>query len=179
VLSLLSLVSWRLQLPAHSLRFRDFDNSDLKDFSKRNSSRPPGVLLFWFFDFLQSPFDAQSNLGSVHSLHRIFTQGSNSCGRLCTPCTSLFALLAKGKFRAISYDLQNRNKFRQRTPCVLCAHLAPLSTEEKQLKLILTFTVPSTHNEIHSFIHENTITENCKTMSTPCVGSIFLCYIHK
>jgi len=52
-----SLVSWRLWLPTHSLHFKNFDNLNPKDFSKRNSSRPLGILLFWFFDFLQSPFD--------------------------------------------------------------------------------------------------------------------------
>jgi hypothetical protein len=51
-----------------------------------------------------------------------------------------------------------------------CVHNLHHSTEEKQLKLILTFTVPSPHNEIHSFIHEDTITGNCKQCPLHALG---------
>jgi hypothetical protein len=37
------------------LEFTDFDNLDLKGFSKRKSSHPPGILLSWFFDFYKVP----------------------------------------------------------------------------------------------------------------------------
>jgi len=47
-----------------------------------------------------------------------------SCGWLCMPYSSRFSLLEKGKFCAISSKLRDRNISRQRTPCVLCAHLA-------------------------------------------------------
>jgi hypothetical protein len=53
----------------HSLCFRDFDNSYLKDFSKRNSSRPPGVLLSWFFDFCKVP----STLSRISNLCTPYT----------------------------------------------------------------------------------------------------------
>jgi hypothetical protein len=49
-------------------------------------------------------------------------------------------------------------------------HTLHYSTEEKQLNLILTFTFSSTHNEIHSFIHENTIARNCKQCPHHALG---------
>jgi hypothetical protein len=115
---------------------------------------------------------------------------------LCTPCTRYLhkvqiladdcahlALVSLHSLQRESFMLSLLSFRTETDPSMHSLHSVctpcTTSTEEKQLKLILTFTVPSTHNEIHSFIHERTITENCKTMSTPCIGSIFLCYIHK
>jgi hypothetical protein len=53
---------------------------------------------------------------------------------------------------------------------VFYVHTLHHSIEEKQLKLILTFTFPSTHNEIHSFIHENTIIGNFKQCPHHALG---------
>jgi hypothetical protein len=128
----------------HSLRFRDFDNSDPKDFSKRNSSRPPGILLLLVLRLLTKSLRhlVESRICAllapdlyarfeflwmtVHALHQ----------SLCTPC--------KGKFRVISSELRNRNRSRQCTPCVLCAHLAPLDRRET------IETYPNIHSSIYS-----------------------------
>jgi hypothetical protein len=59
--------------------------------------------------------------------------------------------------------------------CYVCTPCTD-STEEKQLKIILTFTISSTHNEIHSFMKKQYM--ELKVMSIPCIGSIFLCYLH-
>jgi hypothetical protein len=135
------------------LVFRDFDNSDPKDLSKRNSSCLPGVLLSWFFDFCKVP----------STLNRILD--------MCTPCAISLckvqtladdcACLAPVSFHSLqresfvlfilSFGIETDSV---NTLLVFCVHTCTTLTEEKQLKLILTFTVPSTHNRIHSFMKE-------------------------
>jgi hypothetical protein len=80
---------------------------------------------------------------TMHALHQ----------SLCIPC--------KGKVLCYLFLALESEQSCQRTPlhsvCTPCTTL----TEEKQLKLILTFTVPYTHNTIHSFIQRK-ITDNYK-----------------
>jgi hypothetical protein len=156
----------------HSLRFKDFDNSDLKDFSKRNSCLPPGIVLSWFFDFCKVP----STLSRLSDLCMPCTRYLHKVWILVDDCACL-ATVSLHPFQRESFVLSLLS-FRTETNSInallaFYVHTLHHSTEEKQLKLILTFIVPSIHNEIHSFIHERIIIENCKTMSTTCIGSIF------
>ena len=76
---------------------------------------------------------------------------------LCTPCkgkVSCYLSWASGSKQILSTHSL-------RSVCTPFTH----STEEKQLKLILTFTASLIHNKIHLFIHENATTENCKQCS--------------
>jgi hypothetical protein len=61
---------------------------------------------------------------------------------LCTP--------SKGKFRAISSELQNRNRFHQCTPCIRCALLA---FDMHTLHCLNRRETIETYTNIHSFIH--------------------------
>jgi hypothetical protein len=154
----------------HSLCFRDFDNSDPKDFSKRNSSRPPGVLLFLVLRLLTKSLRhlVESRICALLAPD-LYARFEFLRMTVHVPCTSLFALLAKGSFvlSLLSFGTETDP---DNALLVFCVHTLHHSTEEKQLKLILTFTVPSTHNEIHSFIHENTITGNCKQCPHHALG---------
>jgi hypothetical protein len=99
-------------------------------------------------------------------------QGLDSCTQLCMPCTSLLHPFQRESFMLflLSFETETDSV---NALLVFCLYTYHHSKEEKQLKLILTFTVPSIHNEIHSSIHERIIIENFKTMSTTCIGSIF------
>ena len=107
----------------------------------------------------------------MHSLHQIFTQGLDSCGWLCTPCTSLFVLLAKGRFFVISYYLWNRNRLCH-TLLAFCEHTLHYVLRRETIE-----KYPHIHSliysyEVHSFTHENTNTMNCKQFSHHTLNQI-------
>jgi hypothetical protein len=84
---------------------------------------------------------------TMHMLHQ----------SLCTPCKGKSYVLSLLSFGIKTYPVD--------AILALCVHTLHHSIEEKQLKLILTFIVSPTHNEIHSFTHQNTNIESCKQFS--------------
>jgi hypothetical protein len=128
----------------HSLHFRDFDNSDPKDFSKRNSSRPPGVLLFWFFDFCKVP----STLSRISDLCTPCTRSLRKVQILADDCACLAPVslhsLQRESFVLSLLSFGTETDSCQCTPCVLCAHLAPLDRRET------IETYPNIHSSIYS-----------------------------
>jgi hypothetical protein len=143
----------------HSLHFKDFDNSDPKDFLKRNSSCPPYVILSQFFDFCTVP----STLSQISDLCTPCTRSLPKVQVLADDCACLTPVslhsLQRESFMLslLSFGIETDYV---KALLVFYVNTFHHSTEEKQLKLILTFTVPSIHNEFHSFIHENKITED-------------------
>jgi hypothetical protein len=132
---------------AHSSCFRDFDNSDPWDFSPS-----------WQSSFSASPASCKA----PSTLSRI--------SDLCTPCTRYsrkvqtlvvdYACLAPVSLQSLQREnsmlsLLSLGTDTGSTNALLafCVHTLHYSIEEKQLKLILTFTVSSTHIRfIHSLM---------------------------
>jgi hypothetical protein len=87
-----------------------------------------------------------------HSLQQILTQDLSSCRRLCTPCSSHFALLAKGKFHAISSELseskQTLSTHSLRTVCTPCMN----STKRTIETYLNTSQFHILNNITHSFM---------------------------
>jgi hypothetical protein len=113
----------------------------------------------------------------MHSLQQILMQDLVLVGDCACLAAVTLHSLQRESFVLSLLSFRNRNRSLSthslHSVCTPCTD----STEEKQLKLILTFTVPSTRIEIHSFM-KTIITRELQTMSTPCIGSIFLCYLH-